>query len=144
MSGSLSVDTNRTNTPAVPKYASACPTCMLCCTQCAGLCLITCAAFHLCVCVPQVTGRELGSRKKKSDSDAPAAAAPATSSSPQSSRGQKFRARKSREAAAKAATLAKPAEQNGAAERQAAPAAAPTATSQQEPLKVPDAPPSKN
>lgn len=91
----------------------------------------------------QVTGKELGSRKKKGDPEA--AAAPAAASSPQSSRGQKFRARKSREAAAKAATLVDT-QQNGsaAAERQAAPAAAPTATSQQESLKVPDAPPPKN
>lgn len=93
----------------------------------------------------QVTGRELGSRKKKSDGDA-AAAAPATNQQPQSSRGQKFRARKSREAAAKAAAQAgkQQPEQNGATERQAASTAAPTATSQAEPLKVPDAPPSKN
>jgi YidC/Oxa1 family membrane protein insertase len=91
----------------------------------------------------QVSGKELGARKKKGDAAAPAAAAPAANQQPQSSRGQKFRARKSREAAAKAASQAG-GQQNGATERQAAPAAAPTATSQQEPLKVPDAPPSKN
>lgn len=91
----------------------------------------------------QVSGKELGSRKKKGDAAAPAAAAPAANQQSQSGRGQKFRARKSREAAAKAATQVEQ-PQNGATERQAAPAAAPTATSQQEPLKVPDAPPSKN
>lgn len=101
------------------------------------------------VSILQTTGKELGARKKKGELGAPAAAAPAASSQPQSSRGQKFRARKSREAAAKAAEQAggnsRQLEQNGAAtERQAAPAAAPTATSQAEPLTVPDSPPSKN
>lgn len=79
----------------------------------------------------QVSGKELGARKKKGDAAAPAAAAPAANQQPQSSRGQKFRARKSREAAAKAASQAG-GQQNGATERQAAPAAAPTATSQQD------------
>lgn len=105
------------------------------------------AWFVLLLWRPQVSGKEIGARKKKGDAAAPAAAAPAASQQPQSSRGQKFRARKSREAAAKAAELAggsKPEANGAAAERQAVPAAAPTATSQQEPLKVPDAPPSKN
>lgn len=108
-----------------------------------GPCLFTTFVELLCVpprvvlcCALQITGRDLGSRKKKGDASPAAAAASPAPQQSQSSRGQKFRARKSREAAAKAAEIAGSGQQNGAA--------AATATSQQEVLKVPDAPPSKN
>lgn len=91
----------------------------------------------------QASGKELGSRKKKRDEALPSSSA-ASGSPPaaqqqqqQGGRGQKFRARKSREAAAKAAELAVGATQPEAKAKE-------TATSQLEPVKVPDTPPSKN
>eukprot|EP00878_Enallax_costatus_P013245 GHUV01013847.1.p1 GENE.GHUV01013847.1~~GHUV01013847.1.p1 ORF type:complete len:328 (+),score=122.55 GHUV01013847.1:184-1167(+) len=90
----------------------------------------------------KASGQELGSRKKKNADGT--LVAPAAQAGPQ--KGQKFRARKSREAAAKAASQADIAQPNGtAAEPEAAKAAAPaTATSQLETVKVPDAPPRKD
>ncbi len=103
--------------------------------------------------VKKVTGKELGSRKKKGVTDnldetgggGPAPAAPSTSGASASSggggqRGSKFRAQKAREAAAKAG---KQASNGSGLQREAAPAPGTTATATSElgDLKVPDAPP---
>lgn len=96
----------------------------------------------------QVSGKELGSRKKKQDEeDEPSSsgrAAPAAADN----RGNKFRARKAREAASKAAKLAVPAAQPGNGATSAAAEAEPVrpsgVTSELDRVKVPDAPPSKN
>jgi hypothetical protein len=94
------------------------------------------------VVLPQVSGKELGSRKKARDEALPASSAASGSPSPQqkSGRGQKFSARKSREAAAKAA---KQAAGSGATQAEAQGQPAATSTSQLETVKVPDSPPSK-
>jgi hypothetical protein len=88
----------------------------------------------------QVSGQELGSRKKAKEA-LPASSAGSGSPPPQQKsggRGQKFRARKSQEAAAKAATLA-----SGGTQSEAQGQPASTSTSQLETVKVPDSPPSK-
>lgn len=89
----------------------------------------------------KVSGQELGSRKKVKDA-LPASSAASGSLSPQQKsgggRGKKFQARKSREAAAKAASLASDGTQSEAQGQAAA-----TSTSQMEAVNVPDSPPSK-
>eukprot|EP00879_Flechtneria_rotunda_P018058 GHRR01018927.1.p1 GENE.GHRR01018927.1~~GHRR01018927.1.p1 ORF type:complete len:316 (+),score=118.02 GHRR01018927.1:698-1645(+) len=91
--------------------------------------------------VKQVSGKELGARKKRREDEevspsSTAADSSSSSAAPRSNRGQKFRARKSREAAAKAASVA---QANGSAEQ----GAKATATSELDLVKVPDAAPSK-
>jgi hypothetical protein len=93
-----------------------------------------------CTACLQVSGQELGSRKKAKDA-LPASSAASGSPSPQQKsggRGKKFQARKSREAAAKAASLASDGTQSEVQGQAAA-----TSTSQMETVKVPDSPPSK-
>ncbi|KAF8071109.1 ALB3.2 [Scenedesmus sp. PABB004] len=89
------------------------------------------------------SGKELGSRKKARRDDEPSSSAPspAAGGGAQQSggRGQKFSARKSREAAAKAAQQAGLAAPNGAAAA-AEPAPAPAATSTLESVKAPSRP----
>ncbi|WIA32054.1 hypothetical protein OEZ86_002906 [Tetradesmus obliquus] len=88
----------------------------------------------------KVSGKELGSRKKARDEALPSSSA-ASGAAPQqqrSGRGSKFSARKSKEAAVKAASLATDGTQAEAQGQSAA-----TSTSQLESVKVPDAPPSK-
>ena len=96
----------------------------------------------------QVSGKEISARKKKRDEDDDAAS---TSSSAAAApkgdgRGSKFRARKAREAAGKAASLASPPATNGAAaaQGQAEASKTATATSELDRLKVPDAPPQRD
>jgi hypothetical protein len=105
------------------------------------------------VCHPpshsQVSGKELGSRKKRQDEeDAEPSSSGRAISAAADNRGNKFRARKAREAASKAAKLAVPAAQPGNGATSAAAEAEPVrssgVTSELDRVKVPDAPPSKN
>jgi hypothetical protein len=101
----------------------------------------------LCLCDVQVSGKELGSRKKKKDDEdeAPSTSGSAAAAPKGDGRGNKFRARKAREAASRAASLASPPASNGAAaQSQAEGSKAATVTSELDRVKVPDAPPQKD
>ncbi len=101
--------------------------------------------------VKKLTGKELGARKKQKDdnddSTSTMSAAATDSSSNSGGRGQKFRARKARDAAAKARASVS---QNGDAassngtQREAEVVKAGTATSELDKVRVPDAPPSRD
>jgi len=96
----------------------------------------------------KVSGKDTSARKKKRDEDdeAPSTSGSAAAAPKGDGRGSKFRARKAREAAGKAASLASPPATNGAAaaQGQAEASKTATATSELDRLKVPDAPPQRD